>query len=115
MPGRSESKNVYSKSGSKNAMSQSQLEGLKTCFNIAKEKSTSINEEGDRILWDVFSSSPVLKMYRIHLGGIWIYNAIATVFCIHACNYSLMYTASEAILLIKVKIPLSCKKNWYEP
>lgn len=52
------------------AMSRSQLEGLKTFFNIAKEKSTSINKEEDRIFWAIFSSSPVLKMYRIYLRGI---------------------------------------------
>lgn len=31
-------------------MSRSQLEGFKTFFNIAKEKSTSMNEEKNRIL-----------------------------------------------------------------
>lgn len=115
MPGKSEQKNIYSKTGSKKAMSRSQLEGLKTFFNIAKEKSASINEEEDRILWAVFLSPPVLKMYRIYLGGICIYNAIATVFWIRTCNYSLMHKAFKAVLIIKVKIPLSCKRNWYEP
>lgn len=96
-------------------MSRSQLEGFKTFFNIAKEKSTSMNEEKNRILWAVFLSSPVLKMYGICLGGIYIYDAIATVFWICACNCSLMHKASKAILIIKVKIPLSCKRNWYDP
>lgn len=103
----------YSKTGSKKARSWSQLEGLKTFFNIAKEKFTSINEKEDRSLWAVFLASPVLKMYRIYLGGICTYSAIATVFWICTCNYSLMHKASKAVLIIKVKIPLSCKRNWY--
>lgn len=89
-------------------MSRSQMEGLKTFFNIAKEKSTSTNKEENRILWAVFLSSPVLKMSGIYLGGICIYDAMATVFWIHTCNCSLMHKASKAILIIKVKIPLSC-------
>lgn len=56
MPGRSEQKNIYSKTGSKKAMIQSQLEGLETFFNIPKEKRTSISEKEDRILWAVFLS-----------------------------------------------------------
>lgn len=93
------------------AMSQSELEGLKTFFNIAKEKFTSIKKEEERILRAVVLSSPVLKMYRIYLGGICIYNAIATVFWMRTHNYSLRHKASKAILITKVKIPLSCKGN----
>lgn len=56
MPGRSEQKNIYSKTGSKKAMSPSQLEGLETFFNIPKEKCISISEKEDRIIWAVFLS-----------------------------------------------------------
>jgi len=68
VPGTSEQKNIYSETGSKKAMSRSQLEGLKTLFNVAKDKSTPTNEEEDRILWAMFLPSPVLKYIA---GSIW--------------------------------------------